>query len=765
MKGLYPLVFSIVAGSWHGQVISSAKWQDVFSYNNVSHIREDNGKILAVAENGIFTYDTKSGEVSKYLSKVNGLHNVNITAFDYNPENKIGLVGYADGSLDVITNEGVTYIIDAPINTSYKGSKRVNHIAIYHNLAVISADYGVSLFRLEKKEYGETFFSNTPAKESTIMGNVVYSIIGDKILSFDMQNAGLTNFNIANHWTNFKSGNFSNITSKGDILAYSEGNNLMINGNSIPLSNPIKDININEEKIIANTDTSASVYDAIGSLITSQNSNKNLNTSWFSNNTLLAGSKENGLFDFRGFYTPSGPYKNRATRLTLHNDKIWVATGGLNGDFGSVNPQVFTSLGFYFYNGSEWIYPSFFKENASNIYFNILDVAGNPLNYKQTFFANYSREAGQGFYKLEYDDINKDFSLTPRYYDTNYGDVLKPQSADLARNRPSGLAFDEKGNLFVTSSNSNSIKGTNGYVNYGTYLPDRDIFSYRVIEKVNAGTIFRPIIKNNILHIPIPYSPIFALVDLNNSPSNINDDNIQLLDENNGLISGDTGNVISASLDNENQLWIGSRSGLRVTNSISSTNLQNIKAQPIIIEEKGLGEELFRDAMILQIETDASNYKWVSIDEGGVFYLSPNGEKTVYHFTKENSPLPNNSVRDIKIDKTTGKVYFATLEGIVTFQSDVKDTKSNFGEVLVYPNPVIYAQHKGNVRIKGLAERTFIRITDSTGNLVHQAEARGGWYDWDLTHKGKRVASGIYFVLMTNADGTDTTTAKIAVVN
>ncbi|MDO4225099.1 MAG: T9SS type A sorting domain-containing protein, partial [Bergeyella zoohelcum] len=65
----------------------------------------------------------------------------------------------------------------------------------------------------------------------------------------------------------------------------------------------------------------------------------------------------------------------------------------------------------------------------------------------------------------------------------------------------------------------------------------------------------------------------------------------------------------------------------------------------------------------------------------------------------------------------------------------------------------------------GLAEKTNIRIVDTAGNLVHQAVTRNGFYEWDLMNKGKRVASGIYFVLMTNEDGTDKATAKIAVVN
>ncbi|MGZ5188582.1 MAG: type IX secretion system anionic LPS delivery protein PorZ, partial [Kaistella sp.] len=225
--------------------------------------------------------------------------------------------------------------------------------------------------------------------------------------------------------------------------------------------------------------------------------------------------------------------------------------------------------------------------------------------------------------------------------------------------------------------------------------------------------------------------------------------------------------VVSANIDKNDDVWIGTRIGLRIISNPSAIiSEENPQAEPIIIEENGLGEELFRDSSILQIEVDGGNQKWISVDDGGVFYLSSNGEKTLNHFTKENSPLPSNSVTDIKVDNKTGKVYFVTLDGVMVYQGDVLNVTEDFGEVLVYPNPVVYSKYKGNVRIRGLAEKTNIRITDAAGNLVHQAVSRGGYYEWNLNnHRGVRVASGIYFVLMTNADGTDTATAKIAVVN
>jgi hypothetical protein len=39
---------------YNAQNITSKKWSDVFSYNNVLAMKEDNGKIVAATENGIF---------------------------------------------------------------------------------------------------------------------------------------------------------------------------------------------------------------------------------------------------------------------------------------------------------------------------------------------------------------------------------------------------------------------------------------------------------------------------------------------------------------------------------------------------------------------------------------------------------------------------------------------------------------------------------------------------------------------------------------
>ena len=242
------------------------------------------------------------------------------------------------------------------------------------------------------------------------------------------------------------------------------------------------------------------------------------------------------------------------------------------------------------------------------------------------------------------------------------------------------------------------------------------------------------------------------------------DDKFKLITKDNNL---QVSQVYSVNVDNNDDVWIGTKEGLRILSNPKAAILEsNPQTDPIIIEQNGIGEELFKDAEILQIAVDSGNQKWISIGGGGVFYISSSGDKTIYHFTQSNSPLPNDIVTDVKIDEKTGKVYFVTTDGIVVYQGDVTEITSNFGNVLVYPNPVVYAQYKGNVRMRGLAQKTNIRITDAAGNLVHSAVANGGYFEWNLNNqRGVRVASGIYYVLMTNEDGTDTATAKIAVVN
>ena len=50
--------------------------------------------------------------------------------------------------------------------------------------------------------------------------------------------------------------------------------------------------------------------------------------------------------------------------------------------------------------------------------------------------------------------------------------------------------------------------------------------------------------------------------------------------------------------------------------------------------------------------------------------MSATGEQEILHFTEENSPLLSNTINSIALNEKTGEVYFATKDGLVSYQGD-----------------------------------------------------------------------------------------------
>ena len=734
---------------------AQSKWSDLFSYNNVLKIRDDGDRIVAATENGIFYYYPATGEIKK-LSKANGLHDVKISAFDYNTATQTGIVGYQNGSLDVITPNGIFLIVDIPLANGYNGSKKINHISINGDKAIISAGYGVSIFNITKREFGDTSFFSVggvyeAVNSAVLQGNTVYAATAAGVKYHEIN----ATFPVYNSWSTLSSGIYKKIDA-GEVLAYASATQVRYgSGNSFSTISrtftDIKDLKIVDNQIVVTDQTQVFIYNLNGVQQKNFNAGEFINTAFVYNNLLYTGTQYSGMYNEQKIsFKPDGPYNNRSYKLSLFNNQIWVATGNRDADPvpTTANPNE-DKIGYYHYDGSKWNYPTYFDNTTA---YNILDIVPDPSDPTQVYFTNYYPSGAKGVFKMKNNEFVKRYSFndgSPWYY------------------RSVGLAFDSQNNLFCTvQCIYPSLSGNCSNASFYLFDKSKDDFGATPYTSYNIGGIQKPVIKDGVLYIPSQYYSDGGLTiyDYNNTASITSDDKFKVLKTTNNLPVNGT---VSVSVDNNDVVWIGTREGLRILSSPKSAILEdNPQTDYITIEENGLGEELFRDANILQIATDSGNQKWVSVDGGGVFYISSGGEQTIYHFTKANSSLPNDSVTDIKIDEKTGKVYFATTDGIMIYQGDVTEVTSNFGNVLVYPNPVVYSQYKGNVRIRGLAQKTNIRITDAAGNLIHSAVANGGYFEWNLNNqRGVRVASGIYYVLMTNEDATDTATAKIAVVN
>jgi len=234
-------------------------------------------------------------------------------------------------------------------------------------------------------------------------------------------------------------------------------------------------------------------------------------------------------------------------------------------------------------------------------------------------------------------------------------------------------------------------------------------------------------------------------------------------------------NVRTVAVDSNNRIWLGTLKGLVVFSDATGVFSNANNAAPVIILDEGIAKKLLGDQPVNTIAIDGADNKWFGTDTGGVLATNPGGDKTLYNFNKDNSPLPSNRILKIKVDNSNGKVYIATEKGIVVFKSNV----APFGEALksayAYPNPATKSNEF--VTIDGrngthLPKGTNVKILDAAGYLVYETnviegqEVNGGKVVWDKTNlAGQKVASGIYIVLLTSSDKTEVATTKIAIIN
>ena len=207
----------------------------------------------------------------------------------------------------------------------------------------------------------------------------------------------------------------------------------------------------------------------------------------------------------------------------------------------------------------------------------------------------------------------------------------------------------------------------------------------------------------------------------------------------------------------DGHIWMGTDKGIKIYYSPSRLmNEPHVLPQSIPVQVIRNGDTLVElvlgAEMIHSIKVDGGNRKWVGTDNAGVFLLSPDGKTELFHFTKDNSPLPSNTVYNITIDGETGDVYFGTNKGLVSFRYTATDGKQNYDSLKIFPNPV-RENFEGYISISGLKDNSEVKIADAFGNLVYRTVSNGGTAVWDgKRFDGQKASTGVYFVFVNDAE-------------
>ena len=116
-------------------------------------------------------------------------------------------------------------------------------------------------------------------------------------------------------------------------------------------------------------------------------------------------------------------------------------------------------------------------------------------------------------------------------------------------------------------------------------------------------------------------------------------------------------------------------------------------------------------------------------------------------------------------DEISGDVFIATDKGIQSYRTAIIKGFEDYSKIHTYPNPV-RPGYSGNVYVKGIVDESEVKITDVSGNLVWSTKSQGGQIEWNLkTFSGTKVSSGVYLIYCATANGEQSATTKLLIIN
>ena len=777
MKKLFLLYFLLFSILFSAQTDYSDSWEDFYSYNNVKDFIKVDAIIYALSDNAVFTYNTDSKEINK-ISSVQGLSGETTTAIHYSAGNKRLVIGYENGLIEVIEEDGSITISSDIINFSQSGEKSINHISEFNNKLYLSTPFAVVVYDIKKLEFGDTYFigensASIKINATTIHNDSLYAATENGIFAAEISSDLLIDSNL---WGSYFSGrNFSKIIVFNEDLLVTEGTKLyLFNGMNLvePISftQPIVDVKSSSSHVAITLSTAAIMLnlemEEVFEFSPNSEFNFTLNTSFFEENTVFLGTKETGILtavkEAPNTYSeihPEGPLSNDVFSISTGNSMIWVVYGGYN----SAYVPLGNKKGISMYNGKNWINKPFSEEFPFK---DLVDVTIDKNKENHIFISSFSDTfggdifSGGGLLELKENEITN-------FYHSRNSPLEDRFPSDMNRitTRVSGADFDNEGNLWLADALAvNKLKKLSPSGTWTSY----NLSSLQTNTAKETNTVVVDL--NNSVWIGTRRNGVYVY--------NENGDRKKAL-----ITAPNSGNlpdlnVRTIAIDANNRVWIGTQSGLVVYGNASGVfDDKTPNASSIVIngDENGFGERLLGDQTINSIAIDGADNKWFGTDKGGVLYTNPSGQTTLANFSKQNSPLPSNRILKIRSDERSGKVYFATAKGIVAYNSKVAPFGENLGAVYAYPNPALKSHEI--ITIDGrngthLPKGTNVKIIDIAGNLVYETnvvegqQLKGGKVVWDKRNlAGKKVASGIYIVLLSNDDASETSVTKIAIVN
>jgi hypothetical protein len=738
------------------------QWRDHLNYQQAIQVVKGD-KLYCATASSFFSVDADK-EIQRY-SKASGLNDIGVQCIGWDAATQQLVVVYSNSNVDVVKNDNTKNIGDIK-RSSISGNKTIYAIYCKDGLAYLSSGLGVIVVNLSKYEIKDTWFiGNNGAQVKvngfTSDGSFFYAATDEGLKSISINSNNLSNY--AN-WQLLSGGNGLGagavkniILSNNKIIAEKNDSLFVQNGNSwaflyADAAWPIINTNSSENKILISQRTAAGNARVLV-VNTNGQVEKNLSQSSVISFPRSAVIENDGVWiadQFGGLsrfgtqverYIPNGPLGTADGEMVVQNNILYAAAGSVNTAW---NYQ-YNRNGVYSFKEDQWNYKGFFNLPILDSVLDFVTVAVDPID-ASVWAGSY----GGGL-------VNFKETGQPRVYKKN-NSTLQPATGDANSYRVSGLAFDQFNNLWIS--------------NYGA---PQNLQVRKTDSVFKAFTIPFPHLENavsqiivddlNQLWIVSPKDNGLFCFNYGQSIDNISDDRWKFYRQGSGNGNLPSNNVLSILKDRNGFIWVGTDKGIGIIQCNGEVfNGSGCDAILPVVQLDRFAGLLFKDEIVQTMAVDGANRKWIGT-KNGVWLISPDGDKIIYRFTAENSPLLNNDVKRIAVDAQSGEVFIATLSGICSFRSTATDGASTNSNVLVFPNPVPPG-YGGTIAIRGLVKDALVKITELNGRLVYQTRSIGGQAIWNgRNYQGNKIASGVYLVVVRDDSGEEKIVTKVVIVS
>lgn len=767
--------FFCMAASGSPAQTAVREWTDYQSHAHAKNVVDAGDKIYCATEGGLFLYSKTDNSIRK-MSGISGLSDNGIQRIDYSKENNVLLIAYQNANIDILAGNDIFNLSDIK-RKQIPADKTINNVLFSGNLAYLSCGFGIVVVNLEQKEIKDTYYIGNEGGYLSVSdmatdGTYLYAATVNGVYRARASEPNLQNYN---NWIKETSiphadQKFSQIEFfQGRIIAnytpdkWYEDEMYQLNGTEwtpfLPEIRYVADMTANGDYLVFAGRETVLVYNnqlekvkQVQKYTFSGYEEPNiwpLSAKLDAQNILWIADQKHGLIKLGTLaerIVPEGPADNRVFSLTMNGQDLWLASGGRDAAWNNLffEPQ------FQLNRQGNW---SVFDRKVFpilNDFRDIVCVAADPKNPDRIFAGSW----GGGVLEFAAGKFVKQHN--------NYNSTLQtqlPGSPEAPYVRIGGMSFDSKGNLWVTNSGVQKV--------VSVLQPEGNWKAFELAEIANKYSIGQILVTlNDDKWIVVPRGNGLYVLNSTNDQGKTQEVTARFVNSE-GEFFTEMNDVYSIAEDRNGEIWVGTSSGVAVFRNPEKIWSDGIlyAARPGLNQNDGFFHPLLEKETITAIAVDGANRKWFGTKTSGVFLTSADGETEIEHFDSENSPLPNNEIKDIAINQQTGEVFIATSAGLISYMGEAITGNDEFSDVYVYPNPV-RETHQGPIVVKGLVDDTDVKITDISGNLVFKTTSLGGQAIWDGKNlNGNRCKTGVYLIFMTDPSGEKTKITKLLFIH